>query len=237
MRHQVEELARAGLPRSSVARAVSILGQMRAKRDRDVAALAARAISLYPEGYAEIDREILLEAEEDIAKTLLSSLLSVIGGGFYQVRRERLDRLHRHLVSGAGARTLGHCLVERIGDRLRICREDSGLDEIRLPGRRTCLRWDRRFDVELRGDRLERTRSASLGALGRQGWASISAELPGPALLPEAVRASAPALRIDGRVAEVPHLDYRRSGGEGAIIAQVCFRPRIPLCGAPFRLA
>ena len=237
MRRQVEELARAGLPRSSIARAVSTLGRMRARKDRDVAALAARAIALYPEGYAEIDREVFLGAEEDIAKALLSSLLSVIGGGFYPVRRERLDRLHRHLGSGAGARTLGHCLVERVRGRLRICREDSGFDDIRLPGHRICLRWDRRFEIELRGDRLGRTRSANLGALGQQGWASIAAELPGSALLPEPVRVSAPALRIDGKVAEVPHLDYRKSGGKGPVITLVRFRPPVPLCGAPFRLA
>lgn len=230
VRDAAARLRDGGVARGDVARAAAELGALRARREREVAALAARAAAVLPEGYAEVDGEALGAAEPGARLALLSALLRTVGGAPHGPRARRLARLASELASAAPARrrTLGGCLVEPRGGRLRICREPAAVRDRRPAGGRI-RRWDGRFEVSVAAP----GRDARVAPLGEEGWRAVAGEarrrLPGP------VCRALPALWEGGTVVEVPFGVYARGGAAAAM--EVRFRPPAPLCGPPFRLA
>jgi len=235
---------------AALAAAAACRAQGRAAREADVAALAAAAVTLRPEGWALLDPGPLAAADAGVARVLLAALLAAIAGAPYPPRGERLGRLRDRLAQAAAAGaswrggTLGGCRILPAGRFGRglwlVCREAAAMAPPAIialapeegGGTRSYL-WDGRFLVEIPAATLAQGGGAvSLGALGAEG----AAALPEPARaalagLPGAVRATLPALRLGGALQAVPHLGYAVALFAGARMA---FLPPRPMAGAPF---
>ncbi len=132
VRRRIEALGDRGFGLAVFGEATAALGAARAERDRARSRLAAGAVALYPEGYAEIALDALCRADADSARDLLAVVLHTIGGAHYAPRRARLGRLADDVLTGdfRRARTLGGCaIVPDGGGSLRIWREPRAATE------------------------------------------------------------------------------------------------------------
>ncbi|MCG8693637.1 MAG: hypothetical protein MI806_20725, partial [Minwuiales bacterium] len=189
--------------------------------------------------FAWLDPRPLAAAPAEVGLRALARLLMTVGGREYTPRLERLERLHERISGGLerGA-TLGVCrLVPRRGQIL-VVREAAGMDTCPVrPGAR--LLWDGRFEITVRA-RGRGTRSdLTLGPLGRDGWAEVCAAVPElrRSPIPAPARPALPSLRDAAGVAAVPHLAYRRGGGDTFTLGSCRFAPIHGLAERVFTVA
>ncbi|HEX9568912.1 MAG TPA: tRNA lysidine(34) synthetase TilS [Rhodospirillales bacterium] len=234
-------IAEGGLSAEALAHAAGRFGRVRAALEASASALLAETVRVHPAGFARLSLRPLVSAPDEVSLRALARVIAAIGGRAHAPRLDRLERLHRQLLGGAGvavSATLGSCRVVAGQGVLLICREDRGIPApvpVR-PG--LSLIWDRRFAIRFAAaGEAENPRLAGLGAAG---WSEIVRHRPalkgGP--LPDPVHLSLPAL-IDGAgVVTVPHLNYRRPKGAGAGVAfaEIRFSPPNPLAGNGFFL-
>lgn len=199
---------------AALAAAAAELGRFRAARERLIAGALARAVRLFPEGYARLDPAALAEASADVGWRALGAVLATVGGLAHVPRGDSVRRLHADLCAGAlgGGRTLGRCRVMPAGAGCLILRESRGLPSARpSAGATVAVHWDGRFAVGIpaRRERLE------LGPLGAAGWAELAGLRPElrEVALPYAARLALPAFRDAHGVVAVPALAYRRGVG------------------------
>lgn len=226
--------ARAALRLSGVVpEAPDGLAAARIVRERELARILARCVSLDPAGFALVDRAALLEGPFALACAALARIVRTVGGGEYAPRGPRTEATMRALAApDPAACTLGHCrIVPRADGRLVIARERANIapDMALEAGRR--VRWDDRFEaIQLRS-----CSGFVLGALGMDGWARLPREFREKVAktVPPAARATLPALRdLDG-LACVPHLFYGRER-YALDTVEIRFRPRHALAGPLF---
>jgi tRNA(Ile)-lysidine synthase len=243
LRRKLPDLAAEGLTPERLAATAARLGRARAALDDAVAGLAARAVGLFPAGYARLDLSLYREAAPEIALRCLARCLMTIGGGTYTPRLERLERLHHLLVEPAPAgpgdgaaqrpavRTLAGCRIERRRDAVLVCREaaDGGGSAAVAAGQ--AVWWDGRFLL-----RLDGRGRCRLGRLGGEGWLAALRQLPElrRTTIPAPVRPTLPALWDDHGLLEAPHLGFRRAGARGPRVAAAEFVPAQPLAPARF---
>ncbi|HEY0421026.1 MAG TPA: tRNA lysidine(34) synthetase TilS, partial [Acetobacteraceae bacterium] len=227
-------LAAEGLTPDRLADTAHRAAGARAALEAATAALLARAVRAFPEGWLALDPAPLREAPPEIALRALSACLATTGGTTHPPRRAAVERLYADLPAPVRrGRTLAGCrILVRTRDRL-ILREAAacaGPAEI-PPGSR--VTWDGRFAVRLDPEAPSgRYRVAAAG--DRTG-------LPGmPDGLPAAVRATLPVLERDDIPLGIPRLDGRpvrgmdRSGPTGAVPASARFAPCHPLARPAF---
>ena len=191
-------------------------GTARTLAEQETAYRMARQASLYPEGYAIL-------APGAVDPLGLAALLRAVAGA----RRPPPLRQVAKLAAAPAAATLAGARIMPAG-RLRragwlVVREAAAMSPAvpAQPG----ARWDNRFrlragDGSLPGD-------ATIGALGRD-----AAGLRDRSPLPASVLVGLPALRSQGRVFAVPHLDYAASGAYSQI--RLSFDPVGPAVATPF---
>jgi tRNA(Ile)-lysidine synthase len=213
-------------------------GLARAVSDRGTARLLGRAVSIYPAGYCRVEIEPLASASEDDGRRALARVVTCIGGQEYGPRRERLDRLYDALRNGLpSSRTLAGCVIARRRGGVLVARE-AGTTPAELPLKPGIdAVWDGRFRVRMShkaGDDPQMT----LGALGRDGWAGLTAIRPElrKSAIPPLARPSLPVLRDKNGLLAVPHLNYWRekTGAELSNLVKLSFFPRNPLSLAAF---
>lgn len=152
LRRTSAALAEEGLTPDRLADTARRAGRARSALEAGAAALMSRAVSIYPEGYATVDRALLIQAPEELALRTLSRCLLTVGAGDHPPRLERLERLYRALRGDEGGRTLAGCRVvpDRAGGVL-ICREPAatraGPLEAWPDGSVAPIRWDGRFRI------------------------------------------------------------------------------------------
>ena len=218
---QDTEVAMAVLRESAIARIA---------RERQLAALLARAVALHPAGLAQVD-PAPIAASGEIGEQALGRLLTVLGGGAYPIRRERLRRLREALAeTPRRARTLGGCRFVPWRGRVLALREAARTaPPVTLAPGGSAL-WDRRFIATLP---IAAPGPVSIGALGQDGVAALR-EIPpmddNP--LPRLVYPVLPVIRDAAGVASVPHLGWRRA--TAACTASLKFQPLVSLFGAGF---
>ncbi|MGB0631364.1 MAG: tRNA lysidine(34) synthetase TilS [Alphaproteobacteria bacterium] len=238
VRHRLADLDGHGISVATVACTARIFGRLRAARETQVAALAAKIVTLYPEGYADIDRPALAAADPDIASSLMTALIAQTGGREFAPKRARSAGLFRTLVDGPDrvTRTLGSCVISATGSRVRLWREFGTIsEEIPVSGEGQVI-WDGRFIVSLKP--VAGAADMNVSALGRAGWEAIAGDIgrefrhiPGP------VRYGLPAIRRKADILQVWHLDYRAPQMVENIIENAVFRGRPPISGPPFWVA
>ena len=227
LRRVSEALGSEGLSADRLADTARRAGRARIALEAATGDWLAKSVEIFPEGYARLDRRLLLQAPEEIGLRGLSRCLMTIGGGSHAPRLDRLERLYDAVRSGedAGGRTLGGCRViaEKAG-RLLICREPAATGALKLDGEEGgAVDWDGRFRITLPAGRtppeLEIRR---LGVSGRSALRSaglIARRMPAVAAL------SLPGLWNGGTLFALPKF--------------VSLQPRpnscmVPVCGARF---
>jgi len=233
MRSALPILAAEGLTAERLAATVRRMARARAALEAMTTGLLARAVAIYPEGYATINPACFRKASDEVGLRALSRLLACIGGGQYGPRLGHLERLYGWLVDGqqAGAgRTLAGCRIVRRGAQVLICREAKAIQD--AVAAEDGVVWDGRFRLAAgaglpKGLRAER--------LGRRGWDRVVEDRPAlsKVALPALVRVSLPALWTLDAVVGVPHLNYRLDdGGAGGKAYEMAFSPVWPLSAA-----
>lgn len=213
-------------------------GAVRAARERDVAALLARHVAIFASGWARLDVSVFADAEGAASRAVLARVLRTIGGGAYTPRGERLDRLHAALRAGelGRGRTLGGCRVVPWQGRILVAREAGACPDVALAGP-CALHWDGRYAITIAASAAG-IMGLRVGPLGSDGWATLKGlHKPARGLpIPHLARLALPAVKdLDG-IREVPHLMYRRSGGDPVSVVIGCtnFQPLHPLAGPEF---
>ena len=237
LRRSAGVLAREGLTTTRLAATAGRIAAAREVLEGETAALLARSVSIYPAGYAVVDRAALVAAPRDLSRRALERILGCIGGRRHPPRHARLAPLLQALRSGGDLkpRTLGGCAIGPAGDAIPFVREAGAIRETApiVPNGDTL--WDGRFRVVFSGGAAGRDRT-HLRALGEAGWRAVRDRVDCPSSMPDRARRALPAVYDDQGVLEVPHLGYRRdpeSGGD-SVVAQLAFAPARPLAASEF---
>ena len=237
LRRSAGVLAREGMTPARLAATAARIAEAREVLEGETASLLARSVSVFPAGYARVDREALAAAPADLSRRAVERVLGCVGGRRYAPRRARLAPLLDALRGGGPAepRTLGGCILSPAGDRVLVAREAAAIRESApvLPGGE--VSWDGRFRVSFAPGAAGKGQ-LRLCALGAAGWRAVRGGLARPPAMPDGVRRSLPAVRDDEGVLEVPHLDYRRPGAESGtpVVARIAFAPSRPLAATEF---
>jgi tRNA(Ile)-lysidine synthase len=204
---------------------------IRRAREGELARRLARAVALFPEGFARLTVGEL--GADDLAVEALTRLARCIGGGVHGARRERTQSALVRLRAGETV-TLGRCRFVPGAEGIVVAREAAHLEGrvALVPGVET--RWDGRFVLRAAGA----LPGLRVGALGADGWdlLPIASRDPHRARIPLAARAVLPALWDLEGLHAVPYLLYGRDPGALDTLARlnVRFRPRHALAQAGF---
>ncbi|CAK0776390.1 tRNA(Ile)-lysidine synthase [uncultured Gammaproteobacteria bacterium] len=224
-------LAEAGLTTAALWATAARAAETRACLEAATDDLLAKAATPFVAGTLLLDPVPLAGASEGLGRRSLARCLTMIGGGGYPVRRERLERLWQELLSGLTAgRTLGGCLImPQRGGRLLLAREPAAIHErLALESERPVW-WDRRFVISAKAAGFATALSvAGLGEVGRRALREVGFDSAATGV-PAVVQPSLPAIWSEAGLAAVPHLGYRRS--EWVEQARVRLEPAGPLVG------
>ncbi|MFQ5775220.1 MAG: tRNA lysidine(34) synthetase TilS [Kiloniellaceae bacterium] len=238
LRRLMPALASEGLTADRLGATAAHLGRARAALEAMLARLLARAATVHPAGFIELDPVPLAAAPAEVGLRALSRVLMTVGGLEYAPRLERLERLHARLVAGLdrGA-TLGGCRVLPRRGRLLVVRESAAAAACPLrPGE--AVLWDGRFEIAVRGGPRQ-PGDLRVDGLGAAGWTEARRAAPEvrATLIPAPARPALPALRDTRGLLAVPHLGYRRAGGQALTVTKCRFAPRNGLTTGTFTVA
>lgn len=217
-----------GLSPERLAATASRLARARAALQTMVTATLARAVALYPLGYAEIDLAVLKKAPAEVGLRALAAVVATVGGADYSGRLEPLERLYAGLPDMGGGRTLGGCqLVPKVSHVL-VCREAAAVAGHLPAPAGARLHWDGRFAVTVPAEAPD---GLSVGALGSNAL-RLGPEV-GSTGVPAIVRMSLPALFDAAGLLSVPVLGWCRPNAVAALARReiAVFAPLRPLCG------
>lgn len=189
-----------GLSAASLAGAARRLAAAAEAIDAQVDALLSRRASVSALGVVSLEASIIDDSPDAVRYRLMERVLTAAGGGDAPPRFARLEALCAALVEGdISARSLGGALVERRGGRVTVCREPGRLARAETPlAAEQSVFWDRRFEVEAR------TEGLTLAPLGDEGLQVVG---PGETSAQRAALLALPAVRRDGAVVAVPHIE------------------------------
>ena len=177
----------------------AVMGQARRSMDALVDRAERLLVSHHALGFAVADRKGLADLPPEVGVRLLSRLVRRIGGRSYPPRS---DRLHRLFLLQSG--TLAGCrLAPKSDDIVLLCREMRGIEPPKPVAPGQSVIWDDRFRIFAAADAPP---GALVGPLGPKGWEWLkSKDCP---KVPAVIRASLPAIWVDGHLWSVPHLEY-----------------------------
>ncbi len=252
IRAVLADLERSGISALRLADDARRMAMLRLVLENAVSALLALCCRIYPCGYCEIDGKVFASAPAEVSRRCLSRILRCVGGGYYPPRREKLGRLHQHIVDGQlkSSMTLAGCVVKPVhsgsdgcGDLL-VCREGRGMPLPIIAKAGMQLVWDNRFVIEFaasEGEGKGNPNPVTLKRLGNDGWSEIVGECPDLRnnKIPRPVRLGLPALSDERGIFAVPHLNYRRMGDNypGIDFADVKYCPANTFSARGFFLA
>lgn len=225
-----------GLTAGRLSDTIGRLGRARQAMEHAVAHLMARAVAVYPQGFAEVRSQSLMAAPAETGLRALARLLQAVGGTAYPPREARLERLYQALVAFAAApgrmsRTLGGCrLIGRADGTILVCREMrdvAGPVPVEAAGETV---WDGRFAIRATGAAA----GLQVGAAGKSNPEPVRAVL---SALPAPVRPTVPALLRDGEAVALPLLGWRGASAPPDGAVTLCFRASPVLAGGRFTVA
>jgi len=242
LRAALPELAATGITESSLAAVAHRMGRARVSLESAASALLARCCRLHPAGYAYMDILAMAAAPAEVSLRALARALLCIGGRSYEPGSEKLERLHARIVVERGevASTLAGCRVIGADGGLLVCRESRGLPTPVVVASGDRLVWDGRFAVGFAVAGGQSAKETRLLPLGAAGWSEVVGARPELRRhpVPRQARLSLPALADGEGILNVPHLAYRRAGGDAEEVGFVAaFRPTKAASGAGYFLA
>lgn len=225
LRRTIPTLVGEGLGADRLAATAKSLRRARQALDAATNALMVSAVEIDPIGYAWLDPTILTAVPQEIALRSLAHLCRMIGGSIYPPRLAGLERLFGELGGGRfKRRTFGGCLLTPRRGRVLVCREAAAvLPALAVEGGDDVV-WDRRYSLSLRG-----RGEGEIRALGRAGWQEIRDAVGEKTSIPLSVIDTLPALVDRHGISVVPHLGYKRGGGDDLSVARLFFTPANPV--------
>ena len=240
IRELLPTLGAVGVTSESIAASARRLGRARAALEHYASELVRECVRSHEAGFCWLDRDALLASPDEVGLRVLSRVVSAVGARPAPPRHDRLERAYAEIAGGAASkgRTLAGCRIVGRGRRLLICREARGAGRaVTLrPGQNR--RWDARFDVRVDVRARPGPEAAcEVRRLGAEGWRIVTEDremrpLARDSGIPDAARATLPALWDRSGLLDVPHLGYRRKGSGLALDAR--FAPDRPLVFPPF---
>lgn len=240
IRELLPTLGAVGVTSESIAASARRLGRARAALEHYASELVRECVRSHEAGFCWLDRDALLASPDEVGLRVLSRVVSAVGARPAPPRHDRLERAYAEIAGGAASkgRTLAGCRIVGRGRRLLICREARGTGRaVTLrPGQNR--RWDARFDVRVDVRARPGPEAAcEVRRLGAEGWRIVTEDREMRPLardlgIPDAARATLPALWDRSGLLDVPHLGYRRKGSGLALDAR--FAPDRPLVFPPF---
>ena len=244
MRNYIEQLNEHGITTAAIAGVTRMFGRIREQKEIMIAELFRQMVSLYPEGYAELDIVGWRQADPMVGSQLIAELLRIIGGGDYLPRRERLNRLVEVLrTQNKGTRTLSGCVISIRGLTVRFWREFQRINEVIpiVPG--TSVLWDGRFELHFNLQRPPIGSNMYVRPLGKHGWGRLLESIDSPEKIgrlkkiPGPVRYTLPAVWRGKDFIEVPDLSCSPADTLENIIQNARFKNKAPLQIVPFWVA
>jgi tRNA(Ile)-lysidine synthase len=235
--------AATGVTETSLAAMAHRMGRARASLERAASALLARCCRMHPAGYARIDVLTMAAAPAEVSLRALARTLLCVGGRSYEPGAEKLERLHARMVveRETNSATLGGCRLIGADGGFLVCREARGLPEPVVVASGDRLVWDGRFAVGFAAGGGEAAKETRLLPLGAAGWSEVVGAWPNLCRqpVPRPVGLSLPALADSEGILNVPHLGYRRVGGDtqAVVFIAAAFRPTNAASGAGYFLA
>lgn len=237
LRRSAGVLQREGLTPARLAATASRVAAARETLERETAALLARCTTVFPAGYALVDRRTLAAAPVDLSRRALERILGCIGGRRYAPRRARLEPLLDGL-RGTGvmqSRTLAGCAIRPSGGTILFVREAGTIRETvpAVAGGKTL--WDGRFRISF-APAAKGPDALHLRALGASGWRTVRGTFERALPMPDEACRALPAVYDGEGVLEVPHLSWRRETRaiEKPIVASMAFAPSKALAATEF---
>ncbi len=225
LRNSAGILQREGASPGRIAATAAHLARARTAIERQVANCLAGAVTLFPEGYATLDRRMLMREDAEIALRALAAVLTTVAGSDVAPRYESLAALWGELrrQPSMKGRTLAGCrLVPWSGDIL-VVRELAAIG--RGPQQRRS--WDGRF---ARGALWP---SGEIRPLGATGWAELTRRKSRVSSgVPRLAGLALPAVWDRRGLKYVPPSGFGRPAADAAKFAIFC--PQKPLAGAFF---
>jgi tRNA(Ile)-lysidine synthase len=203
---------------------------LRIAREKELAALLARAVSLHPAGFAVVEPGPIASAGE-LGDRALDRVVAVLGGGRYPMRGERLRRLREAFADPPmRPRTLGGNRFVAWRGRVLVLREPARTASPVLLAPGMSMVWDHRFFATLP---INAPGPVTVGALGTAGIVFLGRDAIAPDNpLPRLVYPMLPAIWDAERLIAVPHLSWYRVTAQ--CLPELVFKPAIPLFGAGF---
>lgn len=219
-------LAAEGLTPQRLSQVLQKLDDSRAALEYAAAEKFAAVAHLYPEGYAMIDAAELCALPDDLARRVLSRVLSSIAPADYPPGFDSVSALLADMRAGSfTGRTAYGCDLSPLADaRILVVRECAAVTPQTLQNAGDIV-WDGRFRIS--GVSPVLAESLMLAPLGAGGVAALRKHAAGDKnildtleRLPGKVRAALPALWLGENLVSVPHLSWC-GGTYGADLAQV----------------
>jgi len=182
---------------------------------------AGPALVLSPLGFADVDRDWLLQLDEELRIRLMIRLIASTGGQVDPVPLGSLEaRLDTFVGAGAGQGgfTLAGAQIDPRGARVLVCREPGDnrvpMPTMALSGSGTVM-WDNRFILTSVGFHNGGGAGLTVGPLLPVGLAELETRgWQRPARCPAQALWSQPALRALNVVRWAPTLDFGPAQGE-----------------------
>jgi tRNA(Ile)-lysidine synthase len=190
-------LAELGLTAQAIARSADRLGRALVPLEGMAKDFTARFVEQRPEGFVLVEHGAFLKLDEEIAITVLETLLERLGGGEEPPRLMAVEALHQWLTRGESrVRTLAGCRIARRKRHLLIGREAGRISQapVSVSAGQSVL-WDNRFEVSVHGT-SEPCAIVPVRALKVGRHPDI----------PAFVQESLPAIMAKGGIAAVPFL-------------------------------
>ncbi|MDR3533186.1 MAG: tRNA lysidine(34) synthetase TilS [Rhodopila sp.] len=199
---------------SGLPRAMSAVGQVRAREETEAAIELANRATIRPEGFAVL-------SPGRIGAAALSNLVRTIGGAAYPPSPAQINDLaaRPRPATLAGVRILP---AGRFADGLLVVREEAAIAEPAEAADNVI--WDSRFRL------IAHQGFPEGGTIGKLG--SDAARFRGCSDLPSAVLRTLPAVRFGKILAEVPHLGYATN--QNGVGTAMLFSPPRPIGGPCF---
>lgn len=212
-----EMLAAEGLSPQRLSQVLQKLDDARVALEGAADEKFAQAVTLYPEGYAALDVSALASLSADIARRVLSRLLTMLAPADYPPPFEMLTTLLRDMAQTefTGRTAFGCEFAPQGTGAVLVLREYAALPPPMLLDGTDTLYWDGRFVFS----GLAAYAGMTLAPLGVDGTAQLRRLLDGAARarfesLPGKLRACLPAIwqssdKGGAALVAVPHLDWR----------------------------